>query len=280
MSLRRHGGDINWADTQARRFHDAPVSPGPLRIRTAPIPGLNLPAPLGAPAAHRLHRGMHDRAVGFSAAADGRVRMGFAGDTYNTCVYLARLMGRGHRRGRVSYVTALGDDGLSERMIAPCGRKDFSSAHVRAVAGRLPGLYAIELEEGAANGQVPLLARPVPPRGDMFGSGGLSMEGARRFRRDLIFRVSPFAILPEPAREDLADACAAARRRGGSPCSDSNYRPRLWPGADAAARRSSGPARHRARPALAGRRGHAPSQRDARGCLRAPCGSPAWPRWR
>jgi len=192
--------------------------------------GLNLPAPSGRPLRIAC---IGECMIELSdlAAADGRVRMGFAGDTYNTCVYLARLMGAGTGAVEVSYVTALGDDGLSERMIGAMQAEGLSSAHVARLPGRLPGLYAIELEEGGERRFHYWRAQSAAR--DMFGSGGLSMEALGDF--DVIYLSGiTLAILPEPAREDLADACAAARRRGALTVFDSNYRPALWPGADAA----------------------------------------------
>lgn len=45
--------------------------------------------------------------------ADGSLRQSFGGDTLNTAVYLARLLGE---RAKVDYVTALGDDSFSDAM--------------------------------------------------------------------------------------------------------------------------------------------------------------------
>ena len=45
----------------------------------------------------------------------GGLQQGMAGDTYNTIVYLARLLGSS--RWRVHYVTAMGEDPFSERML-------------------------------------------------------------------------------------------------------------------------------------------------------------------
>ena len=50
--------------------------------------------------------------VEFSAASDGLFARGFGGDTLNTALYLSRL------GVDTSYVTALGDDALSEAMLA------------------------------------------------------------------------------------------------------------------------------------------------------------------
>ena len=50
--------------------------------------------------------------IEFSQTPDGAFRRGFGGDTLNTALYLARL------GVNTSYVTALGDDPLSDAMLA------------------------------------------------------------------------------------------------------------------------------------------------------------------
>src|SRR4051812_47840529 len=67
-------------------------------------------------------------------------RIGFGGDTLNTAIYLARL------GAPVDYVTALGDDGYSDRMLAAWRAEGVGTAQVLRLPGRLPGLYAIETD--------------------------------------------------------------------------------------------------------------------------------------
>ena len=50
--------------------------------------------------------------IEFSQTPDGAFRRGFGGDTLNTALYLSRL------GIDASYVTALGDDALSDAMLA------------------------------------------------------------------------------------------------------------------------------------------------------------------
>ena len=76
--------------------------------------------------------------IEFSAATSSLFTRGFGGDTLNTALYLARL------GVDTSYVTALGDDPLSEAMLAAWQAEGVKTDEVMCLPGRLPGLYMIE----------------------------------------------------------------------------------------------------------------------------------------
>src|ERR1700709_2104394 len=65
----------------------------------------------------------------------------FGGDTLNTAVYLARL-GVG-----VDYITALGDDLMSDEMVAGWEAEGVGTGRVARLKGKLPGLYMIQTNE-------------------------------------------------------------------------------------------------------------------------------------
>src|SRR5580704_6754894 len=69
--------------------------------------------------------------------APGLYSRWFGGDTLNTSVYLARL-GVG-----VDYITALGDDPLSDEMIAGWRQEGIGTEKVARLKGKLPGIYLI-----------------------------------------------------------------------------------------------------------------------------------------
>ena len=84
---------------------------------------------------------MHDRTqAGAGNQGVGLYSRGFGGDTLNTAVYLARL-GIG-----VDYITALGDDSLSEEMIAGWSAEGVGTSRVARLHGKLPGIYMIETD--------------------------------------------------------------------------------------------------------------------------------------
>jgi 2-dehydro-3-deoxygluconokinase len=79
--------------------------------------------------------------VELKQAEGGLYSRGFGGDTLNTAVYLARL-GAG-----ADYVTALGDDALSDEMIAGWAAEGVGIALVARLPGKLPGLYMIQTDD-------------------------------------------------------------------------------------------------------------------------------------
>jgi 2-dehydro-3-deoxygluconokinase len=79
--------------------------------------------------------------VELKQADNGLLSRGFGGDTLNTAVYLARL-GVG-----VDYITALGDDFLSDEMIAGWAAERVGTERVARVPGKLPGLYMIQTDD-------------------------------------------------------------------------------------------------------------------------------------
>jgi len=74
-------------------------------------------------------------------AAGGLFSRGYGGDTLNTAVYLARL-------GVASdYITALGDDPLSDEMIAGWASEGVGTRLVMRLPGKLPGIYMIQTDD-------------------------------------------------------------------------------------------------------------------------------------
>ena len=71
-------------------------------------------------------------------------KRGFAGDTFNTAWYLARIA----PDIDVSYLTAVGDDAISQDMLAFMRDSRISDRHVQVIAGETVGLYLIHLQHG------------------------------------------------------------------------------------------------------------------------------------
>src|ERR1700743_3394161 len=74
-------------------------------------------------------------------AGGGLYSRAWGGDTLNTAVYLARL------GVSVDYITALGDDPLSDEMIAGWAEEGVGVAKVARLKGKLPGLYLISTDD-------------------------------------------------------------------------------------------------------------------------------------
>lgn len=72
--------------------------------------------------------------------SSGLYSRAFGGDTLNAAIYLARL------DVNVDYLTALGDDTLSDEMIAAWIAEGVGTRRVLRVPGMLPGLYMIQTD--------------------------------------------------------------------------------------------------------------------------------------
>jgi 2-dehydro-3-deoxygluconokinase len=155
-------------------------------------------------------------------ADGGLCARGYGGDTLNTAVYLARL-GIG-----VDYITALGDDAISDQMIADWTAEGVGTGRVVRLPGKLPGLYMIQTdargerrffhwrEHSAARSLMDL-----PATADILKSlADYEM---------IYFSAITLSIFAEQGRARLIAALAQARQRGARVAFDTNFRARGWP---------------------------------------------------
>ncbi|MDG4649925.1 sugar kinase [Roseibacterium sp. SDUM158017] len=163
------------------------------------------------------------------AADDGRIRMGFAGDTFNTAVYLARLVAQDGTG--VSYVTALGQDAFSDRMIAAMRDEGIGTDLVVRLPDRLPGIYAIEVDDAGERSF--RYWRDASAARALFSPEGLGAQALEGFGLVYLSGIT-LAILPEVDRAGLLERLRIHRDRGGDVAFDGNYRPRLWTSRDEA----------------------------------------------
>lgn len=161
--------------------------------------------------------------LALDAAAPDTAALGFAGDSFNTAVYLRRAA----PEVPVAYVTALGSDRLSQRMLARFAGEGLDTSLVEIRPDRAPGLYAIEVDasgersftywrsQSAARTLFEPPARVMPESladCDLIYLSGISL-----------------AVLTPAARDRLAAFLDGFRAGGGRVAFDSNYRPVLWP---------------------------------------------------
>lgn len=149
----------------------------------------------------------------------------FGGDTLNTAVYLARC---GARTGvRASYVTALGDDSLSDGMLQRWQAEGVGVQWVRRLPGRLPGLYLIEVD-GRGERRFSYWRDSAAAR-SLFDAPSTPLE-EQLDQVDLLYLSGiSLAILPPAGRERLFAVMRKLRARGARVAFDNNFRPRLWP---------------------------------------------------
>lgn len=166
--------------------------------------------------------------VEFAPQEDGSFRQGFAGDTFNMAWYLRRLL---PKDWRIDYVTALGDDAMSDRMVTFMERSGIGTGRIARLPGLAPGLYVISINGGERSfsywrGQSAarrLAADPARLAQVLADAGLLILSGIT------------LAILPEADRSTMLSALSAARAAGACVAFDPNIRPRLW--SDAASMR-------------------------------------------
>ncbi len=155
-------------------------------------------------------------------AAGGLYSRAFGGDTLNTAVYLARL------GVAVDYVTALGDDALSDEMIAGWSAEGVDTSRVARLPGKLPGLYLIETDDKGErrffhwrDSSAARSLLDLPATGEMLESLG---------SYDLVYLSAiTLSIFGESGRRRLLAALASVRRHGARIAFDTNFRARGWP---------------------------------------------------
>lgn len=162
-------------------------------------------------------------------AAGGLYSRGFGGDTLNTAVYLARL------GVAVDYITALGDDPLSDEMIAGWQAEGVGTAKVARLEGKLPGLYMIATDDKGErrfyHWRESAAARSLL---DLAATETLLQSLASY---DLVYLSAiSLSIYAESGRGRLFAALREARQRGTRIAFDTNFRARGWPDLDVARR--------------------------------------------
>lgn len=168
--------------------------------------------------------------IEFSPGSDGRYILAYGGDTLNTAVYLARL------GVSVDYVTALGDDPLSEAMIAFWHDEGVGTRFVQRVPGRVPGLYMIRRD--AAGERSFLYWRDRAPVRDLFMLADIDTVVDGLTDHDWFYLSGITLSLFAPRYTDRLLALLDKLRAAGCRIAfDSNYRPQAWP--DKAAARAT-----------------------------------------
>ena len=154
----------------------------------------------------------------------------FAGDTLNSAIYLKRLL---KDTAQVGYVSVLGNDPLSRRMIDFIRSESIDTNHIGHSPDRSIGLYAIETDDSGERtfsywrGQS--AARTLFQQAKELDFSALAEYDA------LCLSAITLAILPASVRQALITELARLRvENNATVIFDSNYRPALWESVDAA----------------------------------------------
>ncbi len=153
----------------------------------------------------------------------GVAALNVAGDTLNTAIYLRRNLAQ---ESSVSFVTALGGDALSGKMIDFMASEGICTEHIHRSAVKLPGLYAIELDQEGERSfyywRENSAARDLFQNGDTYDFSPLAGFDV------LYYSAITLAILPDPVRLGFLQWLEGFRAKGGVVAFDSNFRPPLW----------------------------------------------------
>ena len=169
--------------------------------------------------------------VELRGAGEGLFGLGYAGDAYNTAVYLKRSA----PEAEVALLTATGEGSMSAGMRAAWAEQGISDRLAFTLPGTEPGLYMIELD--AAGDRTFHYWRSASParqwlRRLVQAGGAEALAGA-----DLVFLSGLSVAILDPAdRIEAAQLIAALRGKVGLIAFDTNIRPALWGGVAEAAR--------------------------------------------
>lgn len=154
--------------------------------------------------------------------AEDIARVGVAGDTLNTAIYLKRAA----PALEVDYVTCLGDDPFSHRIKDFIAEANIGTGAITHLPGHSPGLYAITTDGAGERAFTYWRGQSAARR--LFADGQCDILDD--YHAIYLSGIS-LAILSAPARTALMtylEGCAATI------IYDSNYRPNLWEDADTA----------------------------------------------
>lgn len=154
--------------------------------------------------------------------------LSFGGDTLNTAVYLARL------GVEVDYVTALGDDNMSDWMLQQWRNEGVGCDLIPRYPNSVPGLYMIQVDDRGERSF--LYWRKNSPATRLFDEADKAaalFEKLQQYQRIYLSGIT-LALYAEPARHRLFDFLIRFRAQGGQVIFDGNYRPRLWSGPEVA----------------------------------------------
>ena len=174
--------------------------------------------------------------IELSASDEGIYKQSFAGDTFNTAVYLARSLSG--TDCSVSYTTAIGCDDLSNRMLDLWHSENINCHLVAKVKEKHPGIYIINLDDSGERSFS--YWRNNSAARMTFTKNGLNKEqkDILESNTDIIYLSGiSIGILDNESFGSLIKILESANKKGARIAFDSNYRAALWPSAEIAQER-------------------------------------------
>lgn len=155
----------------------------------------------------------------------GVVKQTFGGDTLNTAIYCARLAR--DLPLEVDYVTALGDDSFSDRMVRFWEQEGVGSSLVLREPKETPGLYYIENEESGERIFHYWRSTAAAKKCFEFSDSDRIIDALSGYDGIYLSGIS-LAILTPTSRARLIERLEELAAQGTTIYFDCNYRPHLW----------------------------------------------------
>ncbi|MGR5142210.1 sugar kinase [Photobacterium sp. DNB23_23_1] len=168
--------------------------------------------------------------IELNGAPFGDMQQTYGGDSLNTAVYLARTAGQ---TAHIEYVSALGNDAISEGMLQRWRSEGVGTELVLQDGSRQPGLYLIQLDEKGE--RTFLYWRNQSAARYMMQHPEFARVAEQLTKMDMVYLSGiSVAILPHEDRQQLIDLLGQLANSGVEILFDSNYRPALWDSAEQA----------------------------------------------
>ena len=151
----------------------------------------------------------------------GKFVRAFGGDTLNTAIYLSRL------GVPTSYITALGDDQISEEMLVAWQSEGIDTRLVHRAEGRLPGLYILHNDKDGERRFS--YWRDQSPARDIFASENMHLAEALLQYDWIYFSGISLSLYGTEGRARLFDTLQRANDAGAWIVFDTNFRKQGWP---------------------------------------------------
>ena len=152
---------------------------------------------------------------------DGGFKVGFAGDTYNTAIYCARML---NQKGAVGYLTRLGQDSLSAACRETFEHEEIDIGAIELDGDRNIGIYSVSTDDTGER-SFHYWREQSAARLLFSSDDDLAILGCANV---IYLSGITLAIMSDEARSRLLSYLAEAGAQRPIIAFDSNYRPKLW----------------------------------------------------
>ncbi len=165
--------------------------------------------------------------IELSGVEGDTARIGVAGDTFNTAVYLSRS------GIKTRYVSALGDDNFSLRILDALRVEKICEKSCVIIPSMAPGLYAIDVDDEGERSFTYWRANSAAKQFFDRPESAKIVDNMKRAQTLYLSGIT-LSIFSAEGREKIIDIARAIKTAGGQVVFDTNYRPRGWASKDEA----------------------------------------------